>query len=63
MPQWAVVDIQTHPWFTDLPAWVAGLLPGTEIHLVSGAGHAVVGSHTGEVARVLTDFLARHPRR
>ena len=52
----------THEWFRDMPAWVAGLLPHSEPHLSSGAGHGIVGTHTAEVAQLLADFVGRHRR-
>ena len=50
----------SHPWFTHVHRWVKELFPQCEDHLIPGAGHSVVTSHSADVARLLTDFLARH---
>lgn len=50
----------SHPWFAHVHRWVKELFPHCEDHLIAGAGHSVVSTHTAEVARLLASFLARH---
>lgn len=54
---------ETHPWFRDRGDWVAGLLPGCRVEMVDGAGHAVVGTHTATVARLVADLIGSRSTR
>lgn len=50
----------SHPWFEDQAAWVASLFPHCEQHIVAGAGHALLETHSAPVARLLAEFLSQH---
>lgn len=52
----------SHPWFGDQAAWVVTLFPHCEQHVVAGAGHAVIETHSASVARLLAGFYAQHAR-
>lgn len=49
------------PWFAEVRARVLQLLPQAEDATVDGAGHLLATTHPAEVARLLLDFLRRHP--
>jgi pimeloyl-ACP methyl ester carboxylesterase len=50
---------ESHPWFGHVHRWITTLFPGCEDHLVTGAGHSAVSTHTTRVATLLTAFLAK----
>lgn len=49
----------THPWFAHVHRWVKDIFPHCEDHLIAGAGHSVVATHSHQVAHLLASFLAR----
>lgn len=50
------------PWFAAVRARILHLLPHAEDSTVKGAGHLLASTHVDDVARLLIDFLRRHPR-
>lgn len=60
-PVLSIGGANSHPWFADVHRWVTALFPRCEDHLIPGAGHSVVSTHSAQVARLLAAFLARHP--
>jgi pimeloyl-ACP methyl ester carboxylesterase len=46
-------------WFQQVHRWVLDLFPQAEHHLLTGAGHTVVSTHTDEVAALVARFLDR----
>lgn len=46
-------------WFQQVHAWVRDLFPQAEHHVLAGAGHTVVSTHTDQVAELLAGFLRR----
>lgn len=51
----------SHPWFSHVHRWVTETFPQCEDHLIEGAGHSVVATHTKQVSQLLAEFLSRHP--
>lgn len=49
----------SHPWFAHVHDWVVRLFPACEDHLIAGAGHSVVATHSTQVAALIAQFLAR----
>ena len=49
------------PWFAEMRARILRLLPRAEDTTVEGAGHLLATTHASETARLLVDFLGRHP--
>lgn len=49
------------PWFAEARARTLRLLPQAEDSTVEGAGHLLASTHPQDVARLLVDFLRRHP--
>ena len=47
------------PWFQQVHRWVADLFPRAEHHVLAGAGHAVVATHTDQVAELVAGFIGR----
>lgn len=52
---------RTGPWFAEMRARVAHLLPQAETGTIEGADHLVAGTHPEEVAVRLVEQLRRHP--
>ena len=50
---------QSGRWFGQVHDWVRDLFPQAEHHVLAGAGHTVVSTHTDVVARLLAGFLRR----
>lgn len=50
----------SHPWFTHVHAWIKELFPGTEDHLIAGAGHSVASTHSSTVGALVAAFLSRN---
>lgn len=46
-------------WFLQVHAWVRDLFPHAEHHVLAGAGHTVVSTHTEQVAQLVGPFLRR----
>lgn len=54
---------QSGPWFAESRAQLQRWLPQLEDITVTGAGHLLASTHPAEVAKLVTDFLSRHPTR
>jgi pimeloyl-ACP methyl ester carboxylesterase len=50
---------QSPAWFQQVHRWVHELFPHAEHHILAGAGHALVSTHTDEVARLVASFVTR----
>ncbi|MGC5584722.1 alpha/beta fold hydrolase [Ornithinimicrobium sp. W1679] len=48
------------PWFAQVHDWVAELFPQAEHHVLPGADHLLLRTHTARVASLVADFLHRH---
>jgi pimeloyl-ACP methyl ester carboxylesterase len=48
-------------WFTEMRQRLLDWLPQAEAHVVTGADHNLVLTHTAEIAQAVTTFLRRHP--
>lgn len=48
------------PWFAQVHSWVEQLFPRAEHHVLPGADHLLLTTHTDQVARLVADFRRRH---
>lgn len=51
----------TDPWFREAGEVLRRWLPHLEHVMVPGAGHLLATTHTDEAARIIRDFIRRHP--
>jgi pimeloyl-ACP methyl ester carboxylesterase len=49
------------PWFEEVRARILQLLPHAENSTVQGAGHLLALTHPADTAKIIVDFLCRHP--
>jgi pimeloyl-ACP methyl ester carboxylesterase len=52
---------ESGPWFEAVHKLMSDWLSPSEYVLVAGADHNLAVTHPGQVARTLTNFIARHP--
>ena len=52
---------ESGPWFAAVRKLMLDWLSPSEDVVVAGADHNLVVTHPGQVARALTNFIARHP--
>jgi len=52
---------ESGPWFSEVRAQVLQWLPQAEDTTVKGAGHLLASTHLADTARLVIDFLRRHP--
>lgn len=48
------------PWFAQVHSWVEQLFPQAEHHVLTGADHLLLTTHSDLVATLVADFLRRH---